>query len=125
MLEFDGQTWGKAGSVTEVVQRWQQLRGGRGLLHTGHFLTDAATGAEAAQVDTATVHFGSPSDEEIDAYARTAESHQVAGPFTLEGRSAPWIEGIEGNYGTIMGLSMAVLRRLLAGMGVRIIDLWR
>jgi septum formation protein len=49
---------------------------------------------------------------------------EVAGPFTLEGRSAPWVDTIDGNYGTITGVSLPLLRRLFADLDVEIIDLW-
>lgn len=124
LLEFDGRAWGKAASPEEVVERWRSLRGGTGRLHTGHVVVDAATGRHAEETDTSVVHFGEPTDAEIDAYARTAESLQVAGPFTLEGRSAPWVESIEGNCGTITGISLPVLRRLLARLDIGIVDLW-
>lgn len=124
MLEFEGEAWGKVASGEEVVSRWKRLRGATGLLHTGHFVLDAASSSDAAETDTAVVHFGWPSDAEIAAYAGTAESLQVAGPFTLEGRSAPWIDSIEGNYGTITGISLPVLRRLLGRLGIDLLDLW-
>lgn len=124
MLEFEGEAWGKAASGEEVVRRWKRLRGSRGLLHTGHFLLDTSSGADAVETDTAVVHFGRPDDAEIAAYAATPESLQVAGPFTLEGRSAPWIDSIEGNYGTITGISLPVLRRMLARLGIDLLDLW-
>ena len=124
MLEFGGETWGKADSAEEVIRRWKALRGSTGLLHTGHFLLDPSTAVEAAETDTALVRFGSPSDTEIAAYAATEESRRVAGPFTLEGYSSPWIDSIDGNYGTITGISLVVLRRLLAAAGVEIVELW-
>ncbi len=124
LLEFEGEAWGKAASAEEVISRWKRLRGATGQLHTGHFVFDTAGGRSAGETDTAVVHFGRPSDAEIAAYARTAESLQVAGPFTLEGRSAPWIDSIEGNYGTITGISLPVLRRLLARVGTDLLDLW-
>ncbi len=124
MLEFEGEAWGKAASGEEVVSRWKRLRGSRGLLHTGHFVLDTSSGADAVETDTAVVHFGQPTDAEIAAYAATAESLQVAGPFTLEGRSAPWIDAIEGNYGTITGISLPVLRRMLGRLGIDLLDLW-
>jgi septum formation protein len=124
LLEYEGRAWGKPASSEEVIDRWRLLRGGRGLLHTGHVLVDCSRGDEEVETDTAVVHFGEPTDAEIAAYAGTDESRQVAGPFTLEGRSAPWIESIEGNYGTITGLSLPVLRRLLERLGLGITDLW-
>jgi septum formation protein len=124
LLEFEGQVWGKAATSEEVVRRWQQMRRQTGLLHTGHFLVDLASGRSRGTTDTAVVSFGDPSDREIAAYAATAEALAVAGPFTLEGRSAPWIDFIEGSYGTITGVSLAVLRDLMAQLDVELIDLW-
>lgn len=124
LLEFEGEAWGKASSPEEVRSRWKRLRGSSGRLHTGHVVIDAATGEAATETDTALVHFGRPSDRELEAYARTPESLEVAGPFTLEGRSAPWIDSIEGNPGTITGISLPVLRRLLGRLQVEIVDLW-
>jgi septum formation protein len=124
MLEFDGETWGKVSSPAEVIERWRRLRGGEGLLHTGHCVIDTLTDSTAAAADTALVRFGVPDDREIEAYSRTKEAFEVAGPFTLEGRSAPWIDSIVGNYGTITGISLALLRRLFAELDVEIIDLW-
>jgi septum formation protein len=125
LLEFAGQVWGKPSGPDEVSARWRRMRGLSGLLHTGHCLIDASDSREAAAWDTAVVHFGRPDDREIDAYARTDEALAVAGPFTLEGLSSPWVDRIEGNYGTITGISLPVLRRLLLELGVSIVDLWR
>lgn len=125
ILEFEGEAWTKPASTEEVVYRWKRMRGSNGLLRTGHFVVDTASGESTAATDTAVVRFGQPSDAEIDAYARTDESLRVAGPFTLEGRSGAWVDAIEGNPGTIMGLSLPVLRRLLLELGVELIDLWR
>lgn len=124
LLEFDGSTWGKPECAEEVARRWKRMRGKTGLLHTGHVLMQAPSGPTVSEVDTALIRFGSPNDSEIAAYASTPEALQVAGPFTLEGRSAPWIESIDGNYGTVTGVSLAALRRLLAALDVDIVDLW-
>lgn len=125
LLEYGGESWGKASSVDEVITRWRAMRGGTGLLHTGHYLTDASTGRAESETDTALIRFGQPTDSEIAVYASTEESRQVAGPFTLEGRSAPWVESIDGNYGTVTGVSLVVLRRLLGRLGIGITELWQ
>ena len=125
LLELDGVALGKPLSPSDAIARWQKMRGHAGVLHTGHCVIDAATGREASATDSATVRFGHPSDREIEAYVASGEPLHVAGAFTLEGRSAPWIEGIEGNDGTVRGLSLPVVRRLLAELGVELVDLWR
>ena len=124
MLELDGAALGKPVSPAEAMQRWRQMSGRAGVLHTGHCVIDTSTGREAAATDGAIVRFGQPSDRELAAYAESGEPLHVAGAFTLEGLSAPWIDGIEGDAGTVRGLSLPVLRRLLAELGVELIDLW-
>ena len=125
LLELDGVALGKPLSSSDAIDRWQKMRGRAGVLHTGHCVIDAATGAEASATDGALVRFGHPSDREIEAYVASGEPLHVAGAFTLEGRSAPWIEAIEGNDGTVRGLSLPTVRRLLARLGVELVDLWR
>jgi len=73
---------------------------------------------------TTVVRFGHPTDEELDAYVASGEPLAVAGGFTLDGRSAPFIEGVDGDPGNVIGLSLPLLRTLLAEIGVRITDLW-
>jgi septum formation protein len=124
LLEFDGRAEGKPGSVAAATSLWRKLRGSEGLLHTGHCLIDTGRDAQAAATDTALVRFGNPTDAEIDAYVATGEPLRVAGGFTLEGFGAAWIDSIDGNYGTITGLSVALLRRLLRDLGVDLVDLW-
>jgi septum formation protein len=124
MLEFDGHIEGKPESPRQAAALWQRLRNRTGNLHTGHCLIDTASGQQAAASDMAVVRFGDPTDNELDAYIATGEPLKVAGGFTLEGFGAAWVEGIEGNYGTVMGLSISVLRRLLQKLGVEIVDLW-
>jgi septum formation protein len=101
------------------------MRCRQGTLLTGHCVIDGATGRRAAGVGSTLVHFGDPSDAEIEAYVATGEPLHVAGAFTLDGRGAPFIERIEGDPSNVVGLSLPVVRRLLAELGVGIVDLWR
>ena len=71
-----------------------------------------------------TVHFADLSDEEIAAYVATGEPLHVAGAFTIDGLGGPFVERIEGDHGTVVGLSLPLLRRLLADLDIRITDLW-
>ncbi|GAC1592414.1 MAG: Maf family protein [Acidimicrobiales bacterium] len=124
MLEFDGESWGKPADLRVGLDRWHRMRGQQGSLMTGHFVIDGATGAAAGDVGVTTVRFGSPSDAELDAYMATGEPLHVAGGFTLDGRSSPFIEGIDGDPSNVIGLSLPLLRSLLERLELSITDLW-
>ncbi|MEY9967379.1 septum formation protein [Streptacidiphilus sp. MAP12-16] len=124
VLELDGQALGKPADAADALARWQSMRGRSGVLQTGHCVIDTRTGARASATAATTVRFGSPSDEEIAAYVASGEPLHVAGAFTLDGRSAPFVDGIDGDPGNVIGLSLPLLRALLLKLDVRITDLW-
>jgi len=124
MLVLDGEVLGKPAHAAEATARWRAMRGRSGELLTGHHVLDQRSGRTAAGVARTTVRFGRPSDAEIDTYVATGEPLHVAGAFTLDGRSAPFIDGIDGDHGNVIGLSLPLLRSLLAELGVAITDLW-
>ncbi|MBA0054217.1 septum formation inhibitor Maf [Streptomyces sp. AJS327] len=130
VLELDGQALGKPADAEEATARWKAMRGRAGVLRTGHCVidvtgaTDATHHPRAAETTGTTVRFGEPSDAEIAAYVATGEPLRVAGAFTLDGRSAPFVEGIDGDHGNVIGLSLPTLRRLLAQLGVELTSLW-
>ena len=125
LLLLDGQALGKPSSSREAVERWQRMRGRSGVLATGHCVVDVATGRREADVACTVVRFGTPTDDEVRAYVATGEPLAVAGAFTLDGRSAPFVDGVDGDPGNVIGLSLPLLRALLARLGVAVTDLWR
>ncbi|CNG46248.1 Maf-like protein [Mycobacterium tuberculosis] len=124
LLEFGGRPFGKPRSADEAAGWWRARRGGTGTLHTGHCVVDAATGAAVTAAASTDVRFGSPTDDEIAGYIGTGEPLRVAGAFTLEGLGAWFIEGIDGDAGNVMGLSLPVLHRLLRSVGVPLTEVW-
>ncbi|MGP3982123.1 Maf family protein [Streptomyces sp. KR80] len=124
VLELDGQALGKPADAEDATARWKAMRGRSGVLLTGHCVIDTGNGRRASATASTTVRFGEPTDEEITAYVASGEPLRVAGAFTLDGRSAPFIEGVDGDPGNVIGLSLPLLRRLLADLDVRITDLW-
>jgi septum formation protein len=125
VLDVDGMPYGKPADAAEAIERWHVLRGRSGTLVTGHCICDSRTGMVAEAVIGTLVWFGRPTDEEIEAYVASGEPLGVAGAFTLDGRSAPFIEGVDGDPGNVIGVSLPLVRDLLAEHGVRITDLWR
>ena len=125
MLEFDGRPYGKPATPAEARDWLVSMRGRTGVLHTGHCLIDEPTGARAESAVATMVRFGVTSDEELDAYLSFPDALGVAGAFTLDGRSAPFVDGIDGDHGNVIGLSLPALRSLLGKLGVGMADLWR
>ena len=121
---FDGAVWGKPSSAAEAVDRIRSMREREGVLVTGHHLIDVASGAAGSATASTVVRFGPMTDAEVDAYVATGEPLAVAGSFTLDGRSAPFIDGVVGDHTNVVGLSMPLLRDLLSRLGRSVIDLW-
>ena len=124
VLDLDGEALGKPADAAEAHARWQAMRGRTGVLQTGHCVIDTGTGKQASATASTTVRFGNPTDAEIAAYVASGEPLHVAGAFTLDGRSAPFVDGIDGSHGNVIGLSLPLLRTLLLELGVNITDLW-
>lgn len=127
MLELDGRTYGKPPTAADAVERWRLMRGRSGVLHSGHWLVDLrpAVPVEVGRVASTVVHFADLTDAEIDAYVATGEPLAVAGAFTVDGLGGPFVTGIEGDYHAVVGLSLPLLRDLLADVGVTVPELWR
>ncbi|MFF8842607.1 Maf family protein [Streptomyces sp. NPDC015127] len=124
VLDLDKQALGKPADAEEATARWKAMRGRVGTLQTGHCVYDTAAKRYASATASTLVRFGDPTDDEIAAYVASGEPLHVAGAFTLDGLSAPFVESIEGDPGNVIGLSLPLLRKLLAELGFSITDLW-
>lgn len=124
VLEFAGQVHGKPAGAAEAVQRWRRMRGRTGVLHTGHCVIDAQSDTLVEEVAATVVRFADISDTEIEAYVETGEPLQVAGAFTIDGLGGWFVEGVDGDPGNVIGVSLPLLRRLLGRLGVSVPELW-
>jgi septum formation protein len=125
LLYLDGEVAGKPAFADVAVARWRRMRGRHGVLLTGHCVIDTVDSRLVSATAETVVRFGSPTDDEIAAYVGTGEPLAVAGAFTLDGYSAPFIDGIDGDPSNVIGLSLPLLRDLLRRLDVGIVDLWR
>jgi septum formation protein len=117
VFDLDGAALGKPADAQEARRRWRQMRGRSGVLHTGHCLIDTASGASARETVSTTVTMGEADDAEIEDYIASGEPLQVAGGFTLDGRGAPFIAGVSGDPGNVIGVSVPAVRRLARALG--------
>ncbi len=128
MLLIDGELQGKPADAEQARTRWQQMSGRDGLLLTGHAVRLVSAGqvvAESSAVGTTVVRMGRPTDTELNAYLATGEPLRVAGALTIDGFGGWFVDGIDGDAGNVLGISLPLTRRLLADVGVSVTDLWR
>jgi septum formation protein len=127
MFEIDGEILGKPYTPEAAIRRWRQMRGRTGMLHSGHSVIRIGGGdpAEAHAVAAASVGFAADvTDAEIAAYVASGEPLHVAGAFTIDSLGGPFIERVEGDPSTVVGMSLSSVRRLAGQLGVVWTDLW-
>lgn len=122
MLLIDETLQGKPHTVEETIRRWQQQRGKTAQLITGHCVI--WQDQEIIEASSTTIHFAEASDADINAYAASGEPLECAGAFTLEALGGWFIDSIEGDPSSVIGLSLPVVRRALYQCGFNISDFW-
>ncbi|WP_018296975.1 Maf family protein [Corynebacterium lubricantis] len=123
MLLLDGQLQGKPLTVEKTIARWKAQRGKTAHLLTGHAVT--YQGQWVQQTVSTAISFGDVSDADIEAYARSGEPLECAGAFTLEALGGWFIDSIEGDPSSVIGLSLPLLRRCLYSFGLNASDFWK
>jgi septum formation protein len=125
---LDDVIYGKPHTAERARERWHAQRGRTGELFSGHWLIDATNAHEPYGIGATTVArvtFASDiTDEEIDAYVASGEPLAVAGAFTIDARGQAFIERIEGDPSTVVGVSIPMVRQLAGQLGVTWPRLW-
>ena len=122
VLAFENSILGKPDDARDAAMRWRRMRGKSGILHTGHCVR--LGGREFVETASTVVHFADITDAEIDAYVASGEPMRVAGAFTIDGLGAAFVRGIEGDPHNVVGISVPLLRELVADLGIVWTDLW-
>ncbi|ARU45622.1 Maf family protein [Corynebacterium silvaticum] len=128
MLLLDGKLQGKPHTIERTIQRWREQRGRTAHLITGHCIVHGAAGTSTSyqHVETSVtkIRFAQATDRDIEAYARTGEPLHCAGAFTLEALGGWFIDAIDGDPSSVIGLSLPVVRRALYSFGLNVSDFW-
>ncbi|WP_125106885.1 MULTISPECIES: Maf family protein [Gulosibacter] len=129
MFEVNGVLQGKPHTPERARERWEQQRGKSGTLWSGHWLVDRREGHDGAvgvgAVKSATLTFADDLDDaEIDAYVASGEPLFVAGAFTIDSLGGAFIDRIDGDPSTVIGISLPVVRRLVRELGGSWPALW-
>lgn len=124
VLFVNNEIYGKPADATAAIARWQKMRGQIGELYTGHALIDLSQNQTRVRCQVTRVYFAPMSDRAIEAYVATGEPLKCAGGFALEGRGGLFVEKLEGCHSNVIGLSLPLLRQMLADLGYDVIDFW-
>ena len=122
MLLLDGELQGKPLTEEATIERWHQQAGRTAELLTGHCLIFGDK--RHVETSTTTVHFAQASEADIAAYAHYGEPLHCAGAFTLEAMGGWFIDRIEGDPSSVIGLSLPVVRRALYTFDLNVSDFW-
>lgn len=124
VFELDAVGHGKPEDALQAAARWRAMRGRTGVLHTGHHLIDLGSDRSVGAVESASVTFADISDDEVAAYVATGEPLGVAGAFTIDGLGGAFVDRVDGDPHTVVGVSLPRLRRMLGELGHAWHDLW-
>ena len=114
LVSLDGAALGKPRDAADAHRMLRALSGRTHEVFTGVTLIDAADGRSATRAVRTGVRFRELDDAEIDSYIATGEPMDKAGAYAIQGRAALWLDRIEGDYYTIMGLPVSRTVQLLA-----------
>jgi len=127
IFEFNGKALGKPKDKKDAYNRWLEMSGSYGYLHTGHTLlfcelindsTKLVLKKEVKKNISSKIVFAKLQNQEISKYVDSHEPLNCAGGFALEGKAGKFIEKIDGCFSNVMGLSLPWLRKELIGEGI-------
>ncbi|MDF0529009.1 Maf family protein [Tsukamurella sp. 8F] len=127
MLSIGGELVGKPHTIDVARRRWHAMAGRSGDLLTGHSLLRVRAGTivgEARGTGATALRFGAPSNAELEAYLQSGEPLKVAGAFTLDGLGGWFVDGIDGDPSSVIGISLPLVRRLLGELDLDVAALW-
>ena len=111
MVEQGGVILGKPESEDDARRMLAMLSGRTHNVHTGvavHY-----RGRSFSGVDTTRVEFRDITAEEIDEYIATGEPMDKAGAYGIQGKGGALVKGYDGDFDTVVGLSLKLTRRLI------------
>lgn len=113
-----GRFLGKPADAAEARSMLRMLSGRRHHVVTGVALVRREPALRSVDASVTAVSFRGLNDEEIDRYVASGEPLDKAGAYGIQGRAALFVERIEGDYFTVVGLPLTILGRMLAQAGV-------
>ena len=111
VVELDGEVFGKPKDADDARRMLRALSGRTHQVHTGVCVSDGVR--TESFVDTCRVTFFPIPEEELERCIASGEAFDKAGAYAIQGQAALWLDRLEGDYYTIMGLPVSRTARLL------------
>jgi septum formation protein len=125
VMMLEGEILGKPKDREEAIARWHQMCGHTGELYTGHALFDLYQNRNIVRHQKTLVEFALVSEHQIEAYVDTQEPLNCAGCFALDGKGGLFVEQIQGCHSNVIGLSLPLLRQMLAQLSYDVTNFWQ
>lgn len=109
IVVLEGQVLGKPENNLDAEKMLERLSGIMHKVYTGVAIVDVKSATEEVFVQKTNVYMKSISQEEITAYVLTGEPLDKAGSYGIQGKGGVFIEKIEGDYFSVMGLPISKL----------------
>ncbi len=116
----DGRVLGKPQDEADAAAMLSFLSGSSHEVYSSIALIDGGTSCRISDCSVTKVFFRPLSKADIAAYIATKEPMDKAGAYGIQGLGSVFIEKIEGDHGTVVGLSTFLLARLLAKLDKKI-----
>lgn len=117
IVYLQGQVLGKPQTEQEAERMLAMLSGAWHTVYTG--VCVMRDGYADVQAEESRVLFSALDAETIHRYVRTGEPMDKAGAYALQGRGGMFVEKIDGSYSNVIGLPMALTRKMLAAAGLK------
>ena len=118
----NGKILGKPKDDAEAIKMIESIQGKSHEVYTGVAIIIKRNTEKVVNFAVETkVKVASMSMEEIEAYIRTGEHKDKAGAYAIQGKFAPYIDGIEGDYYNVVGFPISRICKELSKEGINLI----
>ena len=118
LVAVDNAALGKPHDEDDAARMLRLLSGRWHQVYTGVCVI-GPDGSLHSAVDATDVRFADMSEEAIRRYIATGEPMDKAGAYAVQGIAGLWIEELRGSHTNVIGLPLALTRRLLEDCGLR------
>ena len=117
LVSVDDKALGKPQDTEDAFRMLSMLSGRWHQVYTGVTVVDR-NGDLRSEADVTDVHFEEMSEDAIRRYIATGEPMDKAGAYAVQGIAGLWIDQLRGSHTNVIGLPMALTRRLLESCGL-------